>query len=99
MNTKFNTIEDLHKIMTELLNWEQMMQFWLKTNFISTSERTYKENVKASTTTQRDASPTKHQQVRLCEICNGDHPTGYCPLANEEVNYMGNQNQYQQRQV
>lgn len=38
---------------------------------------------------------SKHQQVTYCELCNGDHPTGYYPLVNEKVNYMGNQNQYQ----
>lgn len=31
------------------------------------------------------------QQIALCEICIGDHPTGFCPLTNEEVNYMGTQ--------
>lgn len=37
----------------------------------------------------------KHQQVVSWVLCNGDHPIGYCPSANEEVNYMGNQNHYQ----
>ncbi|MCI08202.1 hypothetical protein A2U01_0029277, partial [Trifolium medium] len=35
--------------------------------------------------------PSKHKQVAYCELCNGDHSTGYCPSSNEEVNYMGNQ--------
>lgn len=39
--------------------------------------------------------PNKHQHVLYCELCNGDHPTSYCPSAHEEVNYMGNQNQNQ----
>ncbi|XP_058734316.1 uncharacterized protein LOC131606046 [Vicia villosa] len=38
----------------------------------------------------------KPQQVALCELFTGDRPTGFCPPINEEVNYMGNQ---QQRQV
>lgn len=32
-------------------------------------------------------------------MCNGDHPTGYCPSVNKEMNYMRNQNQYQQRKT
>src|SRR4051812_29164474 len=44
--------------------------------------------------------PNKNKQVASCELCSGDHPTGYCPPVNE-VNYMANQNQggYQQRQA
>jgi hypothetical protein len=38
----------------------------------------------------------KPKQVASCELCSGDHPTGYCPPPNEEVNYMGNQNQQRQ---
>lgn len=34
---------------------------------------------------------SKPQQVAFCELCTGDHPTGFCPPINEEVNYMGNQ--------
>lgn len=34
-------------------------------------------------------------QVNTCELCTGDHPTGYCPAPGsseeEEVNYVGNQ--------
>lgn len=41
----------------------------------------------------------KHQQVSFCELCNGDHPTGYCSPVNKDVNYMENQNEYQQRQA
>jgi len=37
----------------------------------------------------------RHQQVHACEMCSGDHPTGYCrPQQEEEVNlqrYPGNQ--------
>jgi len=34
----------------------------------------------------------RHQQEHLCEMCSGDHPTGYCPpQQQEEVNYVGNQ--------
>ncbi|MCI56887.1 hypothetical protein A2U01_0078138, partial [Trifolium medium] len=33
----------------------------------------------------------KAKQVALCELCTGDHPTGHCPPANEEANFMGNQ--------
>lgn len=43
--------------------------------------------------------PNKHQHVSFCELCSGDHPRGYCPSVNENVNYMGNQNQYKQRQA
>src|ERR1043165_5294521 len=40
----------------------------------------------------------KHQ-VACCELCQGDHPTGYCPPPEgEEVNYVNNQNQGYQRQ-
>ena len=42
--------------------------------------------------------PNKSQQITSCELCKGDHPTGYCPPVVEEANYMGNQNQsYQPR--
>ncbi|XP_058742365.1 uncharacterized protein LOC131614837 [Vicia villosa] len=41
-------------------------------------------------------SSSTSQQVAFCELCTGDHPTGFCPPINEEVKYMGNQ---QQRQV
>ncbi|MCH84438.1 reverse transcriptase, partial [Trifolium medium] len=34
---------------------------------------------------------SKAKQVAYCKLCTGDHPTGYCPPTNEEVNYMGNQ--------
>ncbi|XP_058757923.1 uncharacterized protein LOC131631167 [Vicia villosa] len=38
-------------------------------------------------------------QVASCELCQGDHPTGFCPPPNgEEVNYVNNQNQGYQRQ-
>ncbi|XP_058776378.1 uncharacterized protein LOC131650695 [Vicia villosa] len=45
--------------------------------------------------------PNKNKQVALCELCSGEHPSGYCPPVNEEANYMSNQNQggYQQRQA
>lgn len=39
--------------------------------------------------------PNKHQQVAPCELCKGDHPTGYYPLVGEGVNYMGNPTQSQ----
>ncbi|CAJ2631893.1 unnamed protein product [Trifolium pratense] len=42
--------------------------------------------------------PSKHKQVAYCELCNGDHPTGYCPSSNEEVYYMGNQQRQWQYQ-
>jgi len=33
-----------------------------------------------------------HQQVHFCEMCFGDHPTGYCPpQLEEEVNYVERQ--------
>ena len=39
------------------------------------------------------------QQVSCCKLCKGDHKTEFCPPVEEEVNYMGNQDQgYQQRQ-
>ncbi|MCI48216.1 hypothetical protein A2U01_0069459, partial [Trifolium medium] len=38
---------------------------------------------------QEEANKAKH--VASCELCTGDHPTGHCPPANEEVNFMGNQ--------
>jgi hypothetical protein len=34
--------------------------------------------------------PSKPKHVAYCELCSGDHPTGYCLPSNEEVNYMGN---------
>lgn len=37
--------------------------------------------------------PNKHQQFASCELCKGDHSTGYYPLIGEGVNYMGNPNQ------
>jgi len=41
----------------------------------------------------------EYPQVNSCELCVGDHPTGYCPPPyEEEVHYVGNQqrpNQYQ----
>ncbi|XP_058733363.1 uncharacterized protein LOC131604972 [Vicia villosa] len=45
--------------------------------------------------------PNKNKQVAQCELCSGEHPTGYCPPINAGANYMGNQNQggYQQRQA
>lgn len=36
-------------------------------------------------------SQARHQ-VAYCELCQGDHPTGYCPPL-EEVSYVNNQNQ------
>ncbi|GAU48034.1 hypothetical protein TSUD_136020, partial [Trifolium subterraneum] len=39
---------------------------------------------------------SKAKQVASCELCHGDHPTGYCPPPNEEVNYLGNQGQQRQ---
>ena len=36
-------------------------------------------------------------QVACCELCQGDHPTGFCPPL-EEVSYVNNQNQGYQRQ-
>ena len=41
----------------------------------------------------------RHQQVHLCELYSGDHPTGYCPHPLEEkVNYVGNQQRSMQNQ-
>ncbi|XP_058764698.1 uncharacterized protein LOC131638170 [Vicia villosa] len=38
-------------------------------------------------------------QVASCELCKGDHPTGFCPPPEgEEVNYVNNQRQGYQRQ-
>ncbi|XP_058764942.1 uncharacterized protein LOC131638400 isoform X1 [Vicia villosa] len=37
--------------------------------------------------------PTKNQQVMCCELCRGDHQTGFCPPPDEEVNYVSNPNQ------
>ncbi|XP_058733223.1 uncharacterized protein LOC131604824 [Vicia villosa] len=37
--------------------------------------------------------------VASCELCQGDHPTGFCPPPEgEKVNYVNNQNQGYQRQ-
>jgi hypothetical protein len=42
---------------------------------------------------------SRHQQVNFCELCTGDHPTGYCPLPlEEEVNFIGNQQRPMQYQ-
>jgi hypothetical protein len=42
---------------------------------------------------------SRHQQVNFCELCLGDHPTGYCPLPlEEEVNFIGNQQRPMQYQ-
>ncbi|WJX86519.1 hypothetical protein P8452_68820 [Trifolium repens] len=38
---------------------------------------------------------SKHKQVAYCQLCTGDHPTGHCP-PDEEISYMGNQNQQRQ---
>lgn len=35
----------------------------------------------------------KPQQIAYYELRTGDHPTGFCPPINEEMNYMGNQQQ------
>lgn len=37
-------------------------------------------------------------QVYSCELCFGDHPTGYCPPPEEEVNFVGNQQRPIQQQ-
>ncbi|XP_058753377.1 uncharacterized protein LOC131626574 [Vicia villosa] len=37
------------------------------------------------------APASSSHQVAYCELCTGDHQTGFCPPPNEEVNYMGNQ--------
>ncbi|XP_058784897.1 uncharacterized protein LOC131659769 [Vicia villosa] len=38
-------------------------------------------------------------QVASCELCKGDHPTGFCPPPEgEEVNFVNNQHQGYQRQ-
>jgi hypothetical protein len=42
--------------------------------------------------------PSKPKHVAYCELCNGDHATGYCPPSNEEVNYMENQQKQGQYQ-
>src|ERR1043165_3690556 len=41
-------------------------------------------------------SSKQTQQIACCELCKGDHKTGFCPPENEEANYMANQG-YQQR--
>jgi hypothetical protein len=38
---------------------------------------------------QEDQS--KPKQVAACQLYNGDHPTGHCPPATEEVRYVSNQ--------
>src|ERR1043165_9623365 len=44
------------------------------------------------------SSSKQTQQIACCELCKGDHKTGFCPPENEEANYMANQGQgYQQR--
>lgn len=44
------------------------------------------------------SSSMQTQQIASCELCKGDHKTGFCPPENEEANYMENQGQgYQQR--
>ncbi|KAK2357770.1 hypothetical protein QL285_095012 [Trifolium repens] len=43
--------------------------------------------------------PSKLKHIAYCELCSGDHPTGYCPPSNEEVNYMGNQQRQGQYQI
>ena len=40
----------------------------------------------------------RHQQVHFCEMCSGEHPTGYCTPQQEEVNYVGNQQRPRQFQ-
>ncbi|XP_058775111.1 uncharacterized protein LOC131649366 [Vicia villosa] len=40
-------------------------------------------------------SSSTSQQVAVCELCTGDHQTGFFPPLNEEVNYLGNQQQRQ----
>jgi hypothetical protein len=40
--------------------------------------------------------PGKAKQIAYCELCSGDHQTGYFPPHGEEVNYMGNHNQQKQ---
>jgi hypothetical protein len=42
--------------------------------------------------------PSKPKRVAYCELCSGDHPTGYCPPSNEEVYYMENQQRQGQYQ-
>src|ERR1051325_7151044 len=43
-------------------------------------------------------SSKQAHQIACCELCKGDHKTGFCPPENKEANYMGNQGQgYQQR--
>src|SRR3954463_15706250 len=37
--------------------------------------------------------PSKNQHVMCCELCRGDHQTGFCPPPGEEVNYVSNPNQ------
>src|ERR1051325_4910168 len=44
------------------------------------------------------SSSKQTQQIASCELCKGDHKTGFCPPENEEANYMANQGKgYQQR--
>ena len=44
------------------------------------------------------SSSKKTQQISYCELCKGDHKTGFYPPKNEEANYMANQGKgYQQR--
>ena len=43
--------------------------------------------------------PSKAKQIACCELCKGDHDTGFCPPPGfKDVNYMGNQRDYQPRQ-
>ena len=43
--------------------------------------------------------PSKAKQIACCELCKGEHDTGFCPPPGfDEVNYMANQRNYQPRQ-
>ncbi|XP_014491838.1 keratin, type I cytoskeletal 9-like [Vigna radiata var. radiata] len=46
---------------------------------------------------QKEHQNVAQFQQQLCELCGGDHINGQCAMPenlNEEVNYMGNQNQF-----
>lgn len=46
---------------------------------------------------QIQETPSKPRQITYCELCTGDHPIGFYPQADEEANYMGNQQQREAR--
>lgn len=70
-----------------------MMQYWLKL-LTQIEEELTKQLLKLpQQLNQMQEVPVKPQLVTFCELCTGDDPTSFCTPANEEVNYMGNQQQ------